>query len=138
MTPIARALAALVLLALLAACGSVGGHRNPRDEILYMYVSAVRWSEFDKALAFIDPEVLEAHPVSATEMERYKQFQVSGYDVRSVREPAEGEYEQVVEIRLVNRHTQAERIVTDHQRWRYDPEARRWWLVSGLPPLDPR
>jgi hypothetical protein len=127
---------ALLLLALVTACGSMGAKRNPRDDMLYLYVSAIRWSDFDKALAFIDPKVLEERPVTAFELERYKQFQVSGYDVRTGREPAEGEYEQVVEIRFVNRHTQVEKIVTDHQHWRYDPEAKRWWLTTGLPRLD--
>lgn len=127
---------ALLLLALVTACGSMGANRNPRDDMLYLYVSAIRWSDFDKAVAFIDPKVLEQRPVTAFELERYKQFQVSGYDVRTGREPAEGEYEQVVEIRFVNRHTQVEKIVTDHQHWRYDPEAKRWWLTTGLPRLD--
>lgn len=127
---------ALLLLVLLTACGSMGGQRSPRDQMLYHYVSAIRWSDFDKAVAFIDPEVLEERPVTSLELERYKQFQVSGYDVRSGKETAEGEYEQVVEIRFVNRHTQVEKIVTDRQHWRYDAEAKRWWLTTGLPRLD--
>ena len=127
---------ALLLLVLLTACGSMGGQRSPRDQMLYHYVSAIRWSDFDKAVAFIDPKVLEERPVTSFDLERYKQFQVSGYDVRSGTEPAEGEYEQVVEIRFVNRHTQVEKIVTDRQHWRYDAEAKRWWLTTGLPRLD--
>ena len=130
-------LLAAALCALLAACGSMGGNRSPRDQMLYHYTSAIRWSDFDKAVAFIDPAVLAEHPIGTIELERYKQFQVSGYDVRTSTEPAEGEYEQVVEIRMVNRHTQAERVITDRQQWRWDPEAKRWWLMSGLPKLDP-
>ena len=130
------ALFAIVLM--LAACGSLGSQRNPRDQALYSYVSAVRWSDFDAALNFVDPEVRLANPTSDLERERYKQFQVAGYDVKSFNEPGEGLYEQVVEIRLVNRNTQTERIITDRQRWRWDAEAKRWWLVSGLPDLAPR
>ena len=130
----ARRLLIPALLLLLAACGSVGGQRSPRDQALYHYVSAVRWSDFDAARGFLDPAIAE--PATEVERERYKQFQVSGYEVKSAHEPAEGEYEQVVEIRVVNRHTQVERIITDRQRWRWDPEAKRWWLASGLPDLD--
>ncbi len=133
-----RVLAPVLALLLVAACGSTGGQRSPRDEALYSYVSAVRWSDFDAALTFVDPETLRAKPMTSIESERYKQFQVSGYDVKSSREPAEGLYEQEVELRLVNRNTQVERTVTDRQRWRWDPEAKRWWLVSGLPNLDAR
>lgn len=129
----------LLLIALmLAACGSMGSQRTPRDDMLYSYVSAVRWSDFDAALNFVDPEVRLANPLTDLERERYKQFQVAGYEVKSGSEPAEGLYEQVVEIRLVNRNTQTERIITDRQRWRWDAEAKRWWLVSGLPNLAPR
>lgn len=129
---------ALLLLALLTACGSMGSQRSPRDQMLYHYVSAVRWSDFDKAVTFIDPKVLEERPVTSFDLERYKQFQVAGYDVKSGREPAQGEYEQVVEIRLVNRNTQVEKLILDRQHWRFDPEAKRWWLTTGLPDLDGR
>jgi hypothetical protein len=45
----------------------------------------------------------------------------------------DGSMEQIVEIRLINRNTQAERIVTDVQIWRWDEKAKRWWLTTGLP-----
>ncbi|GAB2667065.1 hypothetical protein [Arenimonas aestuarii] len=120
---------------LLAACATPG-QRSPRDQLLYDYVSAVRWSDFDAAVKFLDPELLARQPMTDLELERYRQFQVSGYEVKSASEPNEGEYAQVVEIRLVNRHTQVEKIITDRQQWRWDAEAKRWWLASGLPDLD--
>ena len=126
---------AVLLLLAVAACGSMNAKRNPRDAMLYQYVSAVRWSDFDRAVGFLDPKVLEAEPLDPLELERLKQYQVSGYEVRTSSEPAEHEYEQVVEIRLVNRHTQAEKVILDRQHWRYDGETKRWWLVSGLPDL---
>jgi hypothetical protein len=133
-----RLLAPVLALLLVTACGSTGAQRSPRDQTLYTYVSAVRWSDFDAARTFVDPETLRANPTTDVEIERYKLYQVAGYEVKSASEPAEGLYEQVVELRLVNRNTQVERIVTDRQRWRWDPEAKRWWLVSGLPDLEPR
>ena len=126
---------AVLLLLAVAACGSMNAKRNPRDAMLYQYVSAVRWSDFDRAVGFLDPKVLEAEPLDPLELERLKQYQVSGYEVRTSSEPAEHESEQVVEIRLVNRHTQAEKVILDRQHWRYDAETKRWWLVSGLPDL---
>ena len=133
-----RVLTPVLALLLVSACGSMGAQRNPRDQALYAYVSAVRWSEFEAARSFLDPETLAARPVTDLQMERYKQLQVAGYEVKSVAEPAEGRYEQVVELRVVNRNTQVERVVTDRQAWRWDPVAKRWWLVSGLPDLDAR
>ena len=133
-----RAFAPVLALLLLTACGSMGAQRNPRDQALYSYVSAVRWSDFNAALAFVDPETRRTRPMTDLESERYKQFQVAGYEVKSASEPGEGQYEQVVELRLVNKNTQVERIITDRQQWRWDAQAKRWWLVSGLPDLDAR
>lgn len=128
---------ALLLLVVLSGCGAMGAAKtNPRDEMLYHYVSVIRWAEFEAALGFVDPRVLEADPVTEFELERYKQFQVSGYEVKSARDLSENEYEQIVEIRLVNRNTQVEKVITDIQLWHWDDEAGRWWLASGLPDLD--
>jgi len=124
---------ALVLPLLLAACGGYNMKRTPRDEMLYEYVSVIRWNDFDRAPGFLDPLSLEVDPLDPIEIERLKQYQVTGYDVRTANEISEEEYEQVVEIRLVNKHTQAERKILDRQLWRWDPIAKRWWLVSGLP-----
>ena len=63
---------------------------------------------------------------------------VENREVKGASEPGEGLYEQVVELRVVNRNTQVERIITDRQKWRWDAVAKRWWLVSGLPDLDAR
>lgn len=134
MNPSLRLLSFLLVL-LLAACGSVGGKRTPLDQTLYDYVSAIRWSEFELAEKFVDPEHQQKVGFSDLDRERYKQFQVAGYEVKSGHETGDGLYEQVVEIRFVNRNTQVEKLVTDRQRWRWDPEAGRWWLASGLPDL---
>lgn len=125
-----------LVLAGLAACAGATVQRSPREQSLYHYVSAIRWSDFDVAQNFIDPLVKEANPLSDAELERYRQFQVSGYEVKSGSEPAPDRYEQVVEIRLVNRNTQVEKVIIDRQQWRWDPIAKQWWLMTGLPDLD--
>ncbi|KFN50634.1 hypothetical protein [Arenimonas composti] len=122
----------LFLALLVAACGS-RAERSPREQALYEYQSAIRWSEYDVAMTYLDPLQLASDPVDPLELERLKQYQVAGYTVRSASHPADGSYEQVVEISLVNRHTQVERVITDRQRWRWDQIAQRWWLMSGLP-----
>lgn len=136
-----RALPAFLLalvLALLAACGgSLGGTR--RTDAMTEYAAAVRWNDFDAAWAFVDPVVRAERPLSDLERERFRQVQVTGYDVRNrIITPDGLVLEQVVEIRLVNRNTQVERTLTDHQRWTYDAATRRWWLTSGLPDFDAR
>lgn len=128
---------AVIVCLLLSACATGGGSPvKQRDMALYDYASAIRWGEFDQAWMFVDPAVRAEHPLSALETERFKQVQVAGYDVKDSGETAEGELLQTVEIHLVNKFTQTERVITDHQRWRWDTAGKRWWLLSGLPNLD--
>ena len=43
--------------------------------------------------------------------------------------------ERRIEMGVINRNTQAERTVLVTERWRWDPEAKRWWQMQGLPDL---
>jgi len=133
-----KRLSGLLFLALLLAACASGPDTRKRDEALYLYASAIRWSDIDAALAFIDPELLRTQPLSSVERARYDQVQVAGYQVKNILASDEDELVQVVEIRLVNRHTQVERIIMDRQRWRWDETAKTWWLMSGLPNIESR
>lgn len=121
------------LLLFVAACSGLPSKLNPRDDALTEYGVALRWNEFDQALAFIDPAVRLRQPMSDLERERLKQIQITGYEVKSSLSTADGSIEQTAEIRLISKNTQIERIVSDHQVWRWDAESKRFWLTSGLP-----
>ena len=80
----------------------------------------------------LDPKYREAHPLTDLELSRYKQIQVSGYhDLGSQVLPDSARRE--VEIGVVNRNTMAERSMRYTEEWRYDPQAKTWWVTSGLP-----
>jgi hypothetical protein len=128
------------LLMLLAGAGGDASARNrsmnkARDRALYDYSSTIHWSEFDKAASFVDPAWLAEHPLTKLDMDRYKQVQITGYDVRTSEIEPDGSYDQVVEIRLININTQVERQITDHQHWRWDAQSKHWWLTTGLPDI---
>jgi hypothetical protein len=125
-------------LLLLAACGGAGSVINARDNTLSDYGVAIRWSEFETAWQFVDPDLREQQPLTDLERERFKQVQITGYDVKSKNVLADGGIDQAVEVRVVNRNTQIERSITDHQHWRWDPAGKHYWLVSGLPDLTAR
>jgi hypothetical protein len=132
-------LVAMLTALLIAACG--GGDKpkmDPIDKVLMAYEAAVRWNEFDEAAEFVDPLVRIEKPLSDLERERFKQIQVTSYEVKRKHIGDDGTVEQVVEIRLIGRNTQIERMVTDHQKWRWDPEAKTLWLVTGLPDFTPQ
>lgn len=134
MKPLLSFLLALSL-GLLAACDTTGGTRA-KTTAMDEYAAALRWNEIERALAFVDPAVQAARPLTDLERERYKQLQVTGYEVKSRRDTPEGGVEQTVDVRVVNRNTQVERIVTVQESWRWDAAAKRFWLASGLPSLE--
>jgi hypothetical protein len=138
-TALMRPFVALLVL-VLAACGAGHmGNTKQRDSVLRGYASAVRWSEFDTAWGFVDPKFRTAHPLSDVERERYKQIEVTGYTIKEeILSPDELKMDRVIEIRLISRHTQVERVIVDRQHWEFDPVAKRWWLMSGLPDIEPR
>ncbi|MGH8105773.1 MAG: hypothetical protein ACREO1_15130 [Arenimonas sp.] len=97
------------------------------------YASSIRWNEFEMAWGYVDPVYRNLKPLTDLEIERLKQVQVVGYTEKTMDVLENGNVEIRVEIRLVNRNTQAERVVIDTQVWRWDAEGKRWWLTTGLP-----
>lgn len=116
----------------LAACASGPSMQSPQTKTLYDYEGALRWNEFEQAWQFLDPVFRQTHPFNDLERERFKQVEISGYEVKS-RDQTEGAVVQRVEIRLVDKHNQTERMVIDNQQWRWDAASKRFWLMSGLP-----
>jgi hypothetical protein len=109
------------------------GSMNPQEEALESYAMAIRWSEFADGWAHVDPVLRQMQPLTELEMERFKQIQVTGYNLKSRVPTPDGGLAQTVEIRLINKNTQLERTIVDHQSWRWDAAAKRYWLTSGLP-----
>ncbi|MGE4459591.1 MAG: hypothetical protein AB7D31_10060 [Stenotrophomonas sp.] len=133
---ILTAIAALLGMAVTAQAASPGrSQRNKLTQTQEAYVAAVRWSDFEGAERFIDPAYWQAHPLTDLQRERYRQVQVSNYRERSTSVAADGAIERRVEMGVINRNTLAERTLMVTERWRWDPEAKRWWQVQGLPDL---
>jgi hypothetical protein len=97
--------------------------------------AAVRWGEFEQAWQLVDPAFRQANPMSELEFERYQQVQISGYSERASSVADDGRVLRDIELRVINRHTMAERTLRYQEQWRWDPEAKRWWLAGGLPDL---
>lgn len=131
-------LAVLLLALLVVAPASAFGKRkkgSQLDATQTAYATAIRWGEFEQAWEFLDPAYREAHPMTELGFERYKQIEVSGYADRGSVAGADGSVVRNIELRVINRHTMAERSLRYREQWRWDQEARRWWMVLGLPDL---
>lgn len=132
-----RSIFLLLILVLAAGCAAMSTQSESRalETTLVAYANAVRWGDFEQALAFVDPETLKAHPLSSIDMERYKQVKVAAYTEQPPVPAGAHEVRQIVQMSLVNINTQTERSIVDKQLWRYDEKTKHWHLVSGLPDI---
>ena len=109
------------------------GSGKKLEQVQAAWSSSVRWSDFEAAWQLVDPELRAGQPLTELELERYRQLQVSSYREGGNGELEDGTVVRTVEIGVVNRHTQAERVVRWRERWRWDAKAKRWWQTAGLP-----
>ena len=125
----------LSLLLVLAGCGAAKmGQMGALQQAQYAYSAAIRWGDFEGAWNMVDPEYRKAHPMSELEFERYKQVQITGYHDMGEQVTQTAALREIG-IGAVNRNTLVERQVRYTERWRYDAEAKVWWLTVGLPDL---
>lgn len=135
MTRLIRVLALLCALAL-TACASTGTQSTKLDQAVYAWSGAIRWGDFEGAMNLIDPKVREKYQPTPLQLERYKQVQISSYrDLGTSTDIDAGKSVRDIEIGVINRHTMAERMVRYRETWRWDAEAKTWWLTSELPDL---
>ncbi len=129
----------LLLLLLVGVVGHAAAFsRSQLKKLTQMqeaYAAAIRWSDFDTANGMIAPTYREQHPQTDLDRGRYAQVQISGYRALREGEGDDGTVVREVEVRVINRNTQAERTVRCEEAWRWDEQAKRWWLISGLPDL---
>ncbi|MDQ3511017.1 MAG: hypothetical protein M3414_04910 [Pseudomonadota bacterium] len=126
----------LMTVLVLNGCASSARPTDALDRVQYAWSGAIRWGDFEGARNLVDPEQLKAKPMTALQLARYEQVQISSYrDVGSNRDIAGGTAVRDIEIGVINRHTLAERTVRYRENWRWDAEARTWWLQGDLPDL---
>jgi hypothetical protein len=125
----------LSLLLVLLGCGAAKmGQMDALQQAQYAYSAAIRWGDFEGAWNMVDPQYRKAHPMSELEFERYKQVQITGYHDMGEQVTQTAALREIG-IGAVNRNTLVERQVRYTERWRYDAEAKVWWLTVGLPDL---
>jgi len=128
-------LAVLLLASLPAQAQSKRKQGQQLEQVQSALTAAMRWGEFEQAWELVDPAYRQTHPMTDLALARYQQVQVSGYTDRTSSVADDGSVLRNVDLRVINKHTMAERTVRFREQWRWDAEARRWWLAGGLPDL---
>ena len=126
----------LLLIALLAtATASAGGRgkANALEKAQYAYSAAVRWGDVHGAWALQDPAWRGAHPLADFDIDRWKQIQITSYQVMDSTGGGSDEALRSIEIGIANRNTMAARTVSYRETWHYDAATKTWWVTSGLP-----
>jgi hypothetical protein len=125
-----------VAVALLAVgCATAGGKADKLHEAQYAWSAAIRWGDFEGAWNLVDAGYREAHPMTPVEFERYKHVGISRYHDLGAQTLADGDVVREVDLGVINKHTMTERGMRYTERWHYDPEAKTWWQMTGLPDL---
>jgi hypothetical protein len=128
-------LAVLLLVTSALPAQAVGKRAKQRKltDTQMLFSKAMRWGDFEQAWGVVDSEVRETRSLSALEQSRYKQVEITGYaDIGTMSEP-DDIVVRVIEMRVVNRNTMAERTLRVRERWRWDDADGQWWLQDGLP-----
>ncbi len=126
----AKTLWLLLPALLLGACATTSGRMDDLDRTLKNYDRAIRWGQFDAVYAFRQWKD-EERPTAPQSL---KNLRVTQYKVLSTDLSIDKQrYTQVVKIHYYLLDSPREREVTDRQKWEYDEEQKRWWLVSEIP-----
>lgn len=127
----ARLLMGLLLISM-AGVAFAGKKSSDLERDQYSFSAAIRWADFEGAWTMVDPAVRKAKPMTEVDFSRYEQIQVTSYRDLAVMPGPDGTELREIQIELINRNTLRQRRVRFTEVWRYDAEAKTWW-IGGLP-----
>ena len=123
-----------LLLALLLLSGCKTLEQRERSKILtgtlHKYETTIRWSYLRRAYGFMKPEAAGKAKIPPG----LENIKVTSYEVLDPATPVgENGITQVVLIQYVEKDRQQQKNLMDSQLWEFDEDARRWFLISGVP-----
>lgn len=124
-------------LLLLAGCATLQNKDQSLDATLEAYRAALRWGDMASAWQYVDPAVRAAHPLTPQQKAAYAGVSVAEYETPGPVATGADTVNQTAQVSFIDKSSQRVFNVLDHQTWRWDAQARRWWLESGLPDIEP-
>lgn len=124
----------LILILLIAGCASLADEKESWmkfDEISRSYLLALRWGEYEAAYGF---KKLPGANEKLPDFEDLKDVKVTFYRVKqTIISEDEMIVLQIVDLQYYRMRNVTVKTITDTQKWEYDQEKERWYLVSELP-----
>ena len=123
-----------VLVLLIFGCAQVQKRDQmlPFDDTSRSYDLAIRWGEFEEAFAF---KKLSDKDDKLPDFAEYRQVRVTSYKVKKtiVDEKSFSKVLRFVDIQYYRMSNVTVKNLIDQQKWEYDEELDRWYLMSDLP-----
>ena len=123
-----------VLILLMMGCAGLAGEKEnwmKFDETSRSYFLALRWGEFEAAYGFKRPPGINDE---VPDFQDLADVRVTSYRVKqTIISEDEMIVMQIVDFQYYRMRNVTVRTTTDRQKWEYDKEKERWYLLSDLP-----
>jgi len=119
------------LSVMLGACAGMSKEMETYQLETRHYEQALRWQDYDAVISFHKDA---RKNVTSQSLKHLKKYKVTAYKViSSIVSPDMRHADETVEIKYFNSDYQLVRDLTLHNRWEYNAEKKRWYLLNPLP-----
>jgi hypothetical protein len=126
-----------VLVLLIVGCAKIEVQQQMSlfDETIRAYDRAIRWGEYEEAFAY---KKLLDQDNKVPDFAEYRQIKVTAYKVKKtiLDEESFSKVVRFVDIQYYRKSNVTVKTLIDRQKWEYNEEIDRWYLISGLPAFE--
>ena len=126
-----------VVVLLVFGCAGIktGQQMTLFDETSRAYDRAIRWGEYEEAYAY---KKLSDQDNKLPDFAEYRQIRVTSYKVKKtiVDQESFSKVLRIVDIQYYRMSNVTVKTFVDQQRWEYNEEKDRWYLMSELPAFE--
>jgi hypothetical protein len=126
-----------VMILLIVGCAKIEVQKQMTlfDDTIRAYDRAIRWGEYEEAFAF---KKLSDQDNKLPDFAEYRQIRVTAYKVKKTIVDEEGFTKVIrfVDIQYYRMNNVTVKTFVDRQKWEYNEEKDRWYLMSELPAFE--
>ena len=126
-----------VLVLLVAGCAKMEINKQMTlyDETTRAYDRAFRWGEYEEAFSY---KKLSDQDNKLPDFADYRQIRITAYKVKKtiVDEQGFAKVVRIVDIQYYRMNNVTVKTFVDRQKWEYNEEMDRWYLMSDLPAFE--
>ena len=127
----------VVVMLLLMGCAGLDMEKDnwrKFDQTSKAYLLSFRWGDYDVVYGFKKPPDINE---KQADVQDFSDLRVTSYKVKqTIMSKDETMVIQIVDFEYYRTRNVTLRTITDRQKWEYDEEKERWYLVSDLPKFE--